>query len=148
MDLRKSLQKVVAEVSYISDRFKNAERIGNIEGFGLPLGSRKVPMSGERFMLCGDAASLIDPLSGEGIGQAIVSGREAGWQARKCFGENNFSASYMKQYEARVYGKFWSRHRRNYRIQQLVGREWLLNGLFNAALKSKMIKNVLTRSFT
>src|SRR5258706_6432128 len=71
MDLRASLQKVVEEMPYISDRFKNAERIGKIEGFGLPLGSRKVPMSGDRFMLCGDAASLIDPLSGVCIGQAI-----------------------------------------------------------------------------
>jgi len=68
MDLRTSFQNVLDEIPSIRDRFKNAERIGKIEGFGLPLGSRKVPMSGDRFMLCGDAASLIDPLSGEGIG--------------------------------------------------------------------------------
>jgi flavin-dependent dehydrogenase len=148
IDLRASLQSVVEELPYISDRFKNAERIGKIEGFGLPLGSRKVPMSGDRFMLCGDAASLIDPLSGEGIGQAIVSGRYAGWHAKKCFDENNFSADYMKQYDAQVYQKFWSRHHKNHIIQQLMNSEWLLNGVFNAALKSKLIRNVVSRSFT
>lgn len=148
MDLRSSLQKVVEEIPYISDRFKNAERIGKIEGFGLPLGSRKVPMSGDRFMLCGDAASLIDPLSGEGIGQAIVSGRYAGWQAKKCFEENNFSAGFMRQYDAQVYQKFWSRHRKNHFIQHLMNSEWLLNGVFNAALKSRLIRNVISKGFT
>jgi geranylgeranyl reductase family protein len=148
MDLRSCFQKIVEEIPYISSRFQNAERIGKIEGFGLPLGSRKVPMSGDRFMLCGDAASLIDPLSGEGIGQAIVSGRYAGWQAIKCFRENNFSAAYMKQYDADVYRKFWSRHRKNHLLQRLMNNEWLLNGVFNAALKSRLIKNVVSKSFT
>jgi len=148
MDLRTYLQKIVEEIPYISDRFKNAERIGKIEGFGLPLGSRKVPISGDRFMLCGDAASLIDPLSGEGIGQAIVSGRYAGWQAKKCFDTNNFSAGYMKQYDAQVYHKFWSRHRKNHFIQQLMNHEWLLNGVINAALKSRLIRSVISKSFT
>ena len=148
IDLRASLQRVVEEIPYISDRFKNAERIGKIEGFGLPLGSRKVPMSGDRFMLCGDAASLIDPLSGEGIGQAIVSGRYAGWHAKKCFDQNNFSAGFMKQYDAQVYQKFWSRHRKNHIIQKLMNSEWLLNGVFNAALKSRLMRNVVSKSFT
>ena len=146
MDLRTSLQKVVEETPYIKDRFKNAERIGKIEGFGLPLGSRKVPISGGRFMLCGDAASLIDPLSGEGIGQAIVSGRYAGWQAKKCFNENNFSAGHMKQYDAQVYHKFWSRHRKNHFIQQLMNVEWLLNGVFNAAPRSRLVRHVISKS--
>src|SRR5258706_2025991 len=147
MDLRTSLQNVLEEIPYISDRFKNAERIGKIEGFGLPLGSRKVPMSGDRFMLCGDAASLIDPLSGEGIGQAIVSGRYAGWQAKKCFDENNFSAAYMKQYDAQVYHKFWSRHRKNHFIRQVMNNEWLLNGVVNVARKSRLVRNVISKSF-
>ena len=147
MDLRTSLQNVLDEIPSIRDRFKNAERIGKIEGFGLPLGSRKVPMSGDRFMLCGDAASLIDPLSGEGIGQAIVSGRYAGWQAKKCFSENNFSAGYMKQYDAQVYTKFWSRHRKNHVIRQVMNNEWLLNGVLNAARKSKLIRDVISKSF-
>ena len=147
MDLRSSLQKIVDEVPYIRDRFKNAERIGKIEGFGLPLGSRKVPMSGDHFMLCGDAAALIDPLSGEGIGQAIVSGRYAGWQAKKCFEANNFSAAFMKDYDGKVYQKFWKRHRKNHFIQQLMSNEWLINRIFGVAVKSRFIKGLIAKSF-
>lgn len=147
MDLRKYLQKVVEEVPYVRDRFTNADIVGKIEGFGLPLGSRKVPISGDHFMLCGDAASLIDPLSGEGIGQAMVSGRYAGWQAKKCFDENNFSASLIKQYDHQVYAKFWKRHRKNYAIQRIIAdRDWLVNGIFNAANKNSFVRKMITKA--
>ena len=146
LNLRKIFQDIINNVTYLKDRFKNAEQIGMIEGFGLPLGSRKVTISGNNFMLCGDAASLIDPLSGEGIGQAMVSGRYAGWQAKKCFEQNNFSSAFMKQYDKQVYDKFWIRHRKNYAIQQIIGnREWLLNGVINLASKKRLIKALLIK---
>ena len=147
LNLRSIFQEVVSEIPYIRDRFVHAERVSAIQGYDLPLGSRKVPISGNRFMLCGDAASLIDPLSGEGIGQAIVSGRYAGWHAKKCFEINNFSAAFMKQYDAQVYNKFWSRHRKNHLIQRLMNNEWLLNGVFNAALRSSAMRKVIAKSF-
>ena len=52
----------------------DAVQIGNLEGFGLPLGSKVATISGNRFMLAGDAASLIDPVTGDGIGNAMLSG--------------------------------------------------------------------------
>jgi len=147
LDLRSMLPRIISENPYLSERFTHARQMGNIEGFGLPLGSRRVTMSGDRFMLCGDAASLIDPLSGEGIGQAIVSGRYAGWHARKCFERKNFSAAFMKKYDEEVLKKFWSRHRRNYLIQKLAKREWLLNFLFATASKSAAMNRIMKRAF-
>lgn len=142
--LRESLDNMIRSVPYIATRFEKAELVGKIEGFGLPLGSRKVPLSGERFMLCGDAGSLIDPLSGEGIGQAMVSGRYAGWHAKKCFEENDFSSSFMRQYDAQVYRKFWKRHRKNHWIQRMIAdRDWLFNGIFNAGVRSRFLRNLL-----
>ncbi|MBK5278781.1 MAG: geranylgeranyl reductase family protein [Bacteroidia bacterium] len=147
LNLRKIFEDAIHNVSYLKERFKDAEQIGQLEGFGLPLGSRKVVMSGDNFMLCGDAASLIDPLSGEGIGQAMVSGRYAGWQAKKCFDQNNFTGTFMKQYDKLVYDKFWARHRKNYLIQQMIGkREWLLNGVVNLTSRNRFIKDLLMRA--
>ena len=146
LNLRKVFQDIISNVEYLKHRFKDAQQIGMIEGFGLPLGSRKVTMSGDNFMVCGDAASLIDPLSGEGIGQAMVSGRYAGWQAKKCFEQNNFTGAFMKQYDKQVYDKFWHRHRKNYFIQQLIrNREWLFNGVINLTSKNKLIKSLLMK---
>ncbi len=146
IDLRSSMQNVIETMPHIRNRFQHAERIGKIEGFGLPLGSRKIKLSGDHFMLCGDAGALIDPLSGEGIGQAMVSGRYAGWHAKKCFEQNDFSASFMKHYDEQVYQKLWKRHRKNYWIQKLIAdRAWLMNGIFNTALQSRFVTNILAK---
>ncbi len=120
LNLRQEMMRIIETNHAIKERFEGAEMISKVEGYGLPLGSRKTTISGNRFMLCGDAASLIDPLTGEGIGQAIISGRYAGWQAKKCFEQNNFSASFMKQYDKTVYDKLWKEHRRSFIIRELI----------------------------
>ena len=146
INLREELDKALRENEYLAERFKHARAISPVQGYGLPLGSRKVCMSGERFMLCGDAASLIDPVSGEGIGQAIISGRYAGWQALKCFEKNDFSAQHMLQYNDWVYHKIWSDNQKRYWVQRLInGRPWLVNGLVNLATSNAWLRKKLER---
>lgn len=103
IDLKQSLYDFIDAVPELKERFATAEQVGSIGGHGLPVGSRKVTMSGNRFMLCGDAASLIDPITGEGIGNAMVSGRCAALQVMKCFETDDFTESYMRQYDESVW---------------------------------------------
>lgn len=146
INLRYEMQRIIETNTYIKERFKNATLTSEIKGFGLPLGSRKVQISGNRFMLCGDAASLIDPVTGEGIGQAMVSGRYAGWQAIECFKQNNFTAAFIKAYDKKVYDKFWKRHRNSSAIQKLIHYcPWSLNLAANLASKSKYLHAVIEK---
>ena len=141
VNLRHTMEDIIKNNPTIKARFENAELAGKIEGYGLPLGSRKTIISGDHFMLCGDAASLIDPATGEGIGQSMISGRYAGWQAIKCFEQNNFSASFMKQYNKQLYDKLWSTSRKSYLIQRYIfNKQWLFNGLSNLLVKNKRLK--------
>jgi menaquinone-9 beta-reductase len=147
INLKTKIAEIINEVPYIKERFKNAQPISELNGFGLPLGSRKVEMSGNRFMLCGDAASLIDPATGEGIGQAMISGRYAGWHAMECFKENNFSAAFMKEYDNLVYAKVWKDNQRRYKIQRLInGRPRLVNSLVDLANSSKFVRNSIEKA--
>lgn len=84
-------------------RFAESEQIGELEGFGLALGSRRVLMRGNHFLLCGDAASLIDPASGEGISNAIVSGKLAAETIVKAFEVQDFSGQFLKTYEKKLF---------------------------------------------
>ncbi|MCB0697407.1 MAG: geranylgeranyl reductase family protein [Chitinophagaceae bacterium] len=102
-NLRAMFYDFIYGVPGLKERFKYAEPVGKLEGHSLPLGSRRVQMSGDNFMLCGDAASLIDPITGEGIGNAMASGRLAGLHAIRCFEHNDFSAAYMKTYDNAVW---------------------------------------------
>jgi geranylgeranyl reductase family protein len=148
INLRKELARIIETTPYLKERFEGAERIGPVKGYGLPLGSRKVTVSGDRFMLCGDAASLIDPLSGEGIGQAIISGRYAGWHAQKCFEQNDFSSTIMLEYNKMVYDKLWTEHRIHYLTQCAISnRPWVINGFANIALRSKFMLGLFQKAF-
>jgi geranylgeranyl reductase family protein len=46
-------------------------------GWVIPLTPRQGPLTRERMLLVGDAAGLADPLTGEGISNAVISGRLA-----------------------------------------------------------------------
>lgn len=47
-------------------------------GYVIPLTPRAAPLVRQRMLLVGDAAGLADPLTGEGISNAVISGRLAG----------------------------------------------------------------------
>src|SRR5262249_55250622 len=58
INLKQTMLKALAENPTLKDRFKDAQLIGDIKGWGLPLGSKKRKISGNNFLLTGDAASL------------------------------------------------------------------------------------------
>lgn len=149
LNLRQIMLNCIEKTPGISKRFQQATLLTPVEGYVLPLGSRKVQMSGPNFMLCGDAASLINPLSGEGIGQAMVSGRYAGWQALECFEKNDFSAKTMQNYDRQVYAKFWKANQKSYRIQQFfLNRTGLMNSVVNLASNNEFIRQLIVKIAT
>ena len=68
VNLKQQMLDVIANEPVLKERFADAHMVDEMRGFGLPLGSQKRTLSGDRFMLIGDAASLIDPITGEGVG--------------------------------------------------------------------------------
>ncbi len=73
----KILLNALARHPALSKRFANATLEGGIGAWIIPNGSYKKPNSGPGWVLCGDAASLVDPFSGEGVGNALTSGKLA-----------------------------------------------------------------------
>ncbi len=120
INLKKSLETILQSNPLLKKKFRNARLVGKIKGFGLPFGSRLALLSGERFMLTGDAGSLIDPLQGHGIDKGMWSGKMAAAQAIRCFQKEHFDADFMRQYEREVYQKHGQAFRRNYRIMKLL----------------------------
>lgn len=130
INLKESLHNIIHQIPEVAERFKDASPLEEVKGFGLPLGSKKYTISGHRFMLCGDAAALIDPFSGEGIETAIESGKFAAEQILASFPTDNFKPSTLKAYDERVYKKMWSNFSNHYLFQRLLSdRVWLINKL-------------------
>ncbi|GAB3637987.1 geranylgeranyl reductase family protein [Hymenobacter arcticus] len=129
IDLRQLLLDNLTTHPALAGRFAGARQLGPVAGFGLPIGGgRQRPASGARFMLCGDAASLIDPLQGHGIDMAIRSGILAAAQVVQCVEQQIFSAEFMQQYDAAVQRQLGPQLARSYRLMRLLGtRPWLMN---------------------
>ncbi len=134
-NLKKEMTRLLATHPDLKLRFAEAEQLTAIRGFPLPLGSRRLPLSGDHYMLVGDAGHLIDPLSGEGIGNAIYSGFIAAEQAAKCLSENNFGADFLKPYDERIARVLGAEMRISYQLQKLMSKMWLVN--FSARLVAR-----------
>ncbi|HMB89403.1 MAG TPA: geranylgeranyl reductase family protein [Rhodothermales bacterium] len=143
----KALLAACIEHPRFRHRFEHAQQVGPSRGWGLPLGSKPRPMAGNGWLLVGDAASLIDPFSGEGIGNAMTSGRMAAQWAYRAKDAGAYSAAFLKQYERDVMSYLKDELRLSYSMQRLIRWERLLNFTVRKAARSPELSDVLTCMF-
>ncbi|WNJ19504.1 geranylgeranyl reductase family protein [Pontibacter sp. G13] len=147
VNLRKQLSHWVENHPALKDRFAQAKQIGKTVGFGLPLGSKRYPLSGDRFVLTGDAAALIDPFSGEGIGNALYSGRIAARNLVAALEAGDLSAKQLNSYDKEVYRKLGPELKLGYQMQKLIKRPRLFNFLVRKANKHEQLRTIMTTMF-
>jgi menaquinone-9 beta-reductase len=146
-NLKNLLQEAISSHPTLKERFKNATLQSSMDGWGLPLGSKKRHLSGDRFLLVGDAGSLIDPFTGEGIGNAMVSGLVAARQIKIAIDSNNFTADNLKGYDTALYKKLWAELKLSHYLQILTSKPWLFNFVINKASKSKELRETISCMF-
>jgi menaquinone-9 beta-reductase len=148
VNLRKELLNIIENHPVMKKRFAGAQLEGNIVGWGLPFGSKKREITGDHFILTGDAASLIDPFTGEGIGNAVVSGLVASRVAKKAIETGNFSREYLREYDQVIYQKLWDELKLSHTMQKLTTYPWLFNFVVNRIHSSRTLQEVFTNMFT
>jgi len=102
-NLRDIFKRLVEEDKVMSRRFQNAQPAEEPVGWGIPLASRRRRTFGDGYLLVGDAASLVCPTSGEGIGTGMMSGYIAAHFAQKAMEDNRFDAEQFKNYGREIF---------------------------------------------
>lgn len=149
INLREQMMKAIENNPTISHRFANATLENKIQGWGLPMGMKQTSISGDRYLLCGDAARLIDPFSGEGIGNALYSGMLAAEAIARSQSTNDFSAANLYQeYDVPLYRRLGDEMRISATLQRLCRFPWLFNMVVNKANKSPSLSNMISGMFT
>ena len=116
-------------------------------GQKLPLGMPGRPSSGPGFLLLGDAAGLVAPATGDGIGQAAFSGKLAAEAMAASLEMTDMEAAksfFLDHYDKPLYarlGASFVAQRRMVRIGQQA--PWLLEGLIRLAARSAFIRKRL-----
>lgn len=147
VNLRKSLEQIITSHPTISARFKDAKVLTPVQGWGLPLGSVKRKISGDNFLLVGDAGSLIDPFTGEGIGNALVSGRLAGETLVAAVKSGRFDEEFLSTYHKKVYHQLEGEINLSHKMQKLARYETLFNFIVNKAIKNQTLRETITCMF-
>src|SRR5436305_4217050 len=65
-----------------------AQRVGPIKGYPLRIDFARSPTYAERILLVGEAAGLVNPVTGEGIDYALESGKMAAEHLMRMFAAN------------------------------------------------------------
>lgn len=76
-----------------------ASQSGPIKGYPVRVDFARSPTFGERTMLVGEAAGLVNPVTGEGIDYALESGKMAAEQLSHMFAIGDFSAKELTSYD-------------------------------------------------
>ncbi|MGH9806539.1 MAG: hypothetical protein ACRD9W_04655, partial [Terriglobia bacterium] len=96
------LRRLMREDAALAARLRNARLRGRIAGWPLMTYNHRLKIVSDRVILIGDAASLINPLNGEGIQYALLSARWAAETLAPCLRDGDFSARALAPFAARV----------------------------------------------
>lgn len=102
-NIRDDFNSLIATDPIMKERFKNAKPLSSVQGWGLPLASLRRKCSGNGWLLVGDAASMISPTTGEGIGTGMQTGYIAAKFIARAVATNNFSETCFKNYDREIY---------------------------------------------
>jgi geranylgeranyl reductase family protein len=100
--LRKLLLRLIETDDALHKRLASARLVDNIIGWPLTTYNGRLSLVGDRVILIGDAAGLINPLNGEGIQNALVSARFAADTVMACMEQGDFSQAMLQKYAARI----------------------------------------------
>jgi flavin-dependent dehydrogenase len=149
INLREQMLNAIKNNPNIAHRFKNATLVNKIQGWGLPMGMKQSPVSGDNYLLTGDAASLIDPFTGEGIGNALYSGMLAAQAIEKSLAEKRTDAAFLKEnYDRVLYAKIGDELKVSALLQRLCRFPRLLRFIVNKAHKSATLNRAISSMFT
>jgi flavin-dependent dehydrogenase len=147
LNLKSELHSSLHTLPGLKERFADARMVVPPGGFTLPLGSGKEKLSGPGYMLVGDAACLIDPFTGEGIGNAMVSGSRASEHALRCIQSNDFSEDMLRSYDTHIQSLIGRELRLGRRLQKLARHPQLINFIAGQAQKNGIVFKTLNSIF-
>jgi geranylgeranyl reductase family protein len=146
INLPQAMQQFIAEHPAARTRFRNARRVSPVRGWPLSMGNLARRCQAGRALLVGDAAAFINPLTGEGIHNAMQSGLIA---AEVIAGALSKGHHRLDEYQRRWQTCFREEFRYSYLIRVALGRfPWLLDRIARKARSDETVATTMACAIT
>ncbi len=120
-----------------------ARQAGPLKGYPIRVDFLKAPTFAERTLLVGEAAGLVNPLTGEGIDYALESGHIAAEHLLRIFETGDFSPGRFADYDTRLHNRFEKIFRFSEWIRDWYCKPALLNVLVPLANRRPELRQLL-----
>lgn len=125
-NLKQAFADFIEHNETLTRAMKNSTPLSKVIGHKIPTQSKSFKLSGNRFLLIGDAGFLVDPIAGHGIDTAMISGRIAAETIIKANEANDFSAQMLANYDVALRKSVGKRLKDSLLIRKVFGtRFWL-----------------------
>jgi geranylgeranyl reductase family protein len=129
LNLAKVMRQFVANNPYARERLRLAEMVSPVQGHPLRTDLRGTRPYGQRVLVAGEAAGLVNPLSGEGIAYALESGEMAATHTRRALESGDFSEAALSAYGRALHRRYGADHQAARFLRIFFKYPWLLNRL-------------------
>jgi len=148
VNLQQSMFEVIEKHPIFKERFVGARMVSEVKGWTLPFGSLRRKPYADGALLVGDAAALVDPFTGEGMGNAMTAGKLASEVIDRALSSGDVSEKALAEYEALLHRELDPELQMNYRLQRLGRYKFLLNLIIDKAARNREIREMVSSTFT
>jgi menaquinone-9 beta-reductase len=138
INVRTEFEKLIKTDPNLIERFKNATPLETVKGWGIPMSGSNRKAYGDGWLLLGDAASLVCPTSGEGIGSGMLSGYVAAEFLQRAATQNNFSESQFANYQREIHRRLVTEEKIYRFVNRMPGR--VFSFAINTIIASRLFK--------
>ena len=147
INMEELLGRIIKTELSISGRFAQAKPAGPLRGWTLPLASMHRKNCADGALLIGDAAGLVDPFTGEGVGNALTSGLIASQVISDAFRAGDYSSKSLSGFDKRIWKEIGAEVHESYFIQKAIRNSFLLNTAIGNASRNPNSRAVLSDLF-
>jgi geranylgeranyl reductase family protein len=133
VNLKQLFQRFIATNPYAQERLVGATMVGPLKGHPLRTQMSGVTPVADNILVAGEAAGLVNPLNGEGIGTAIISGELAGQYAAAALHRGDFSAGGLAGYAHALHRQVGRQHRVGALLRRILEQPPVMNRVVRRA---------------
>ncbi len=139
INLRKVFEELIKTDPFLRERFKNGRPLESVKGWGVPMAGNNRNAYGDGWLLLGDAASIVSPTSGEGIGFGMMSAYIAAKFIERGIQANDLSEAMFVNYNREIH----KRLKRDEKLYRLIN--YLPGGAFSFLIKTILSNRYLQK---